>query len=93
MAKVNFKQALSAIEAMKKTDPWGLRLIGRQTGLPTWRELIADAKKPQVKEILMKAYAVELKIITACRNKDQESWDTLNAEMKQLTEQVKEAAE
>lgn len=92
MAKINLKDALAAVKTLEKTDPWALRRIGREASLPAWRELIATSKKPAVRAHMEKALAVELEIIAACRRQDQVAWDRLNAEMKQLTQQVRELA-
>ena len=90
MKKINMALALQALEQM---DPWEARAIGRKAGLPMWRELISEARTPQVKSLLEQAYTRELDIIKACKAKDEAKFNRLSQEIKDLTTQVTEAAE
>ena len=78
-----------ALEHMKTMNPWTLRKMGRQAGLKMFRELIAEATDPRVETILQQCYMLELKIIKTCQDEDQDAWDVLNAEQKELFAQIK----
>jgi hypothetical protein len=87
MAKVDIS---ALIKQMAKQDPWQLRIIGRQTGLPMFKDLIATESDPLRKELLQKAYKNELAIIRAAKAQNQSAWDELDANGKAIFAELKQ---
>jgi hypothetical protein len=78
------------IKQMAQQDPWQLRVIGRQAGLPMFKDLIAKETNPKAKELLQQAYKNELAVIRAAKAQDQAAWDELDAKGKTIFATIKE---
>ena len=92
MKKIDIDQSIMAWsidQAIAQMDTWTLRKIGRQAGLKMFRELIKEATDSHKESILQQCYMLELKIIKTCQDRDQDAWDVLNAEQKELFAQIK----
>ena len=89
LERMKMSKGEQAITNMLENDLWGLRVIARKSGLGMYRDLI-DQSSGKRKELLAKAYAVELKVIKAAKQENQVSWDLLNKESKEIFALLKE---
>jgi hypothetical protein len=74
------------------TDPqnkYKLIVIGRQSGLQLFKELISEETNPTKKELLKQAYTLEQRIIAAAKREDQSLIDELTRQSRELFAQIR----
>ena len=63
---------------------WQLVVLGRQSGLRLFREMIRDEQSVASRKLLEKAYRLEKLIIVAARAENQVDFDRLCAESREV---------
>lgn len=76
-------------EKMSQNDPWLLRQIGREAGLPVWKKRKDSAKTQSEKLLWDKVIKIEKLCIKAAKEHNQTDWDFYESQGKEITAQLK----
>lgn len=77
------------MEQMLKQDPWRLRMIGREAGLPLMRKKRAEAKTKLEAGLWDKLIKNERLVIKAAKQQNQSDWDLYNQKNTEICQEIK----
>ena len=79
----------AAIDLLLKKDPTRLKIIGREVGLEVLQKLVEEEANTTRKQLLEEVYEIELKIVEALKEGDEEKLVELELKGKETYEQIK----